>query len=223
MNNITIILLIALLGFIIWKVLKINSEHVKGDPEKTPRYTSLVLVTLWFCLVIGIFSFSIGETLLWESSKLESTETLEIDMITSEFPNTDSYIYPVYDGLLLPLTEGSDIVYTESESGLVNKIEGESKDVKILITETENSTVTVNTIKVHDGLAGFLYNKKSKTEYLFTIGVDNSESVKSLNSEVEELEKELIETKEENLIYRDKLNQIEMRNEGIEAQESNKE
>lgn len=223
MNNITIILLIALLGFIIWKVSKINSEHVKGDPKKTSRYISLVLVALWFCLIIGVFSFSIGETLLWESSRLESTKTIEIGTITSEFPNTDSYIYPMYDGLLLPITEGSDIVYTESESGLVKKIEGEEKDVKILITDAENSTVTVNTIKVHDGLAGFLYNKKSKTEYLFTIGVDNSESVKDANSEIEYLEKELIETKEENLIYRDKLNQIEMRNEGIEAQESNKE
>lgn len=223
MNNITIILLIALLGFIIWKVSKINSEHVKGDPKKTSRYISLVLVALWFCFMIGIFVFSIGETLLWESSRLESTETLEIDMITSEFPNTDSYIYPMYDGLLLPITEGSDIEYTESESGLVKKIEGEEKDVKVLIIGAEKSTVTVNTIKVHDGLAGFLYNKKSKTEYLFTIGIDNSKSVKDLNSEIEYLEKELIETKEENLIYRDKLNQIEMRNEGIEAQESNKE
>lgn len=150
-------------------ILVVVGIHYLFRELGTTVASSILLFILWI-MFYGIGT-GIGDSALDNKSQLDSTETYMVTNVHFGYPDSDSYITPSEKGTLVSLTKSEPITYQNKATGELYKIDEADKDVKVLITTGDISTVTVNTLKVKEGtLKGWLFNTYERKEYLFTIG-----------------------------------------------------
>lgn len=164
-----------LIGLWILSVIGVYYLFKADEPDNMGKVVGATVVASAVLFSVVLLSYGvgtgIGDNALENSSQLDNTESYMVSNVYFGYPDSDSYITPSEKGTLVALTDDEPITYQNKATGELHKIDEYSKDVKVLITTGDISTVTVNTIKVKEGtLKGWLFNTSERKEYLFTIG-----------------------------------------------------